>query len=101
MKLNTQGREYFGLDLTTSPATQPTDWEASFDEGATWHTAIDLFRDGVHWSAWLVQGVNAPTPYPVPAPSTLTHSVTPRVRLINNPEVIVRDMDDFKIYIDA
>lgn len=84
MKLSSYGREYYELTITTSPATIPTDWEASFDGGATWITALNVSGN----SAWLVRGTNAPAGAAV---AIITASLNPKVRLTLSPEIIVRD----------
>jgi hypothetical protein len=35
VNLDRHGREYYQLGITTDPATTPTQWQASFDSGAT------------------------------------------------------------------
>ena len=84
MNLDRHGREYYKLTITTDPATTPTEWEASFDGGSTWVGATDVDGD----ASWLVEGPDAPPPVvgKVLAPGP----VHPRVRLIEDPEVIVR-----------
>lgn len=84
MDLNRFAREFYSLDVTTTPATTPTDWSASFDAGKTWTPAIDV--DG--HSAWLVAGRLAD---PTGAVATLRSGINPLVRLISNPEIVVRD----------
>jgi hypothetical protein len=71
VRLDRHGREYYKPGVTTDPAVDPTDWEASFDGGETWVAAID-------------DGGQA-------AVAVITRSVTPKVRLLDNPEIVVRD----------
>lgn len=84
MRLDRHGREYYKPGVTTDPAVDPTDWEASFDGGETWVAAID---DGGQ-AAWLVAGPDAAAGTAV---AVITRSVTPKVRLLDNPEIVVRD----------
>lgn len=83
MILSPAGREYYALTITTTPATQPTDWEASFDGGTTWVAALNVSGN----SAWLVRGTNAAAGSAV---AVLTTSISPLVRLTANPELVVR-----------
>lgn len=83
MELSRFAREFYGLEVTTTPATTATDWSASFDGGKTWTPAIDV--DG--HSGWLVAGRQAD---PTGAAARLSSGVTPLVRLIANPEIVVR-----------
>lgn len=84
MRLHPLGVEYYKLTIATDPATSTTDWEASFDSGETWTAATDV--DGA--SAWLVAGHDAESPDP--SAIVLPTSARPLVRLIDNPEVVVR-----------
>lgn len=89
MILSPQGREYYALTITTTPATQPTDWAASFDHGATWVTATAV--DGN--SAWLVAGASAD-----PTGAVVVRTKTsPLVRLLDNPEIVVRSAPTIEI----
>lgn len=104
MKLPSTGREYYALEITTSPAVAA--WEASFDGGATWVAgALDLV--GNLWR-WLVAGPDFDPSEPgvVEADYTIVTAETstccqatcsertphrhPFVRAIDTPEVIVR-----------
>lgn len=87
MDLSRHGREDYTLEITTDPVTAPTDWEASFDGGRTWHTAVE---DDDGFSAWLVAGRQAPDTVGDPGVELGTDS-EPVVRLIDDPEVIIRD----------
>lgn len=85
MKLDPAGCEWYKLEITTDPATIPTDWEASIDGGTTYETAVDVGGD----PAWLTAGpdyVPGPTPTFVVTASR-THV---KVRLIDNPETVIR-----------
>lgn len=83
MILSTFGREYYALTITTTPVTQPTDWEASFDGGTTWVGASNVNGN----SAWLVRGTSAAAGSAV---AVISRSVSPLVRLTTNPELVVR-----------
>lgn len=83
MILSTYGREYYAVAITTLPATDPTDWEASFDGGATFFDATSVNGN----SAWLVAGPSADA---TGAVAVLTRPIVPKVRLIADPEVVVR-----------
>lgn len=86
MILDSYGREYYAMTITTVPATTPTQWEASFDGGSTWITAI-VHPTTATASAWLVRGVNAAAGTSV---ATITTSLAPKVRLTSSPELVVR-----------
>lgn len=84
MKLHTQACEYYRLDITTEPAVLAGNWQLSLDRGDTWIGATVV--DGL--SAWLLAGPdyeggeNA-----IPITKGL---IRPLLRLIDNPETIVR-----------
>lgn len=90
MILNPRGREYYALQITTTPATTATDWSASFDGGSTWSVAVNVSG----YSAWLVAGSLAALGTAV---ATVSSSVTPLVRLTANPEIVVRDAPKIQI----
>lgn len=83
MNLNRRAREFYALEITTVPPVAGP-WEASFDRGATWEVATDV--DGV--PSWLVAGPDAA---PGEAVHVVTTAVTPLVRAVENPEVVVRN----------
>lgn len=86
MNLSRLGREYFRITVATDPAV--TGWEASFDGGVTWTSGTPI--TGVDGGfQWLVQG---PDVDPTDATAlTLSGSVAPLLRAVDNPEVLVRD----------
>lgn len=84
MNLHRNGREYYALTITTTPTTTPTEWEASFDRGTTWIPAANVAGN----SAWLLAGGSAD---PTDAVAVVSRRVTPLVRLIDAPEIVVRD----------
>jgi hypothetical protein len=84
MILHRNGREYYALDITTTPSTVPTDWQASFDGGSTWVAALNVSGH----PAWLLAGASADIGTSV---AVLSGRVRPQVRLIAAPEIVVRD----------
>jgi hypothetical protein len=91
MQLSRFGREYYELQIATTSNTGspiPADgWEASFDRGVTWIAATVVTHDAADWSAWLVAGVDAEEGSAV---AVLSASVSPLVRAVDNPEIVVR-----------
>lgn len=86
MKLHPTGVEYYALTITSEPELTATDWQASFDGGTTWSTAVDV--DGR--SAWLLAGAEVASP-PADAIVMALGTTYPVVRCVDAPEVIVRD----------
>lgn len=85
MNMDRHGREFYGLGITTEPAVSA--WEASFDGEATW--VAGTTTDGV--TRWLVAGPDYDDTVGAPATATvLTGSVLPKIRAVDNPEVIIR-----------
>jgi hypothetical protein len=84
MHLRPDAREWYALEITTTPAV--TAWEASFDNGTTWAASTAVGTDG--FSRWLVAGPNAD---PTGAKVLPLGRTVPLVRATQNPEVIVRD----------
>lgn len=85
MKIDSAACEYYKLAIDTTPATAPTDWEASIDDGTTYVAATEVDDK----SAWLVAGPDyegGSTPDFVTANS----SESVKVRLIDNPETVIR-----------
>ena len=76
--------EWMKLSITTEPATTPTDWEASIDEGTTWVSAQDV--GGL--SGWLVAGPDY-AGVSTPDFTTALGVVKVKVRLIDLPETII------------
>ncbi len=85
MELTRWGKEWYALEIATEP---PVDaWEASFDDGETWHGSTEVGTDG--WSNWLVAGTEAD---PAEAVAILPRGRTkPKIRGVDNPEIIVRE----------
>jgi hypothetical protein len=86
MILKRAGREYYSLELTTTPAV--SGWDASFDAGTTWQTGIPATVDGAACQQWLLAGPDAALGTAV---KQLTDSVTPLLRATSSPEIIIRD----------
>ena len=84
MRLNRQGREFYTLAITTSPAVAAA-WEASFDSGRTWTTGVETV-DG--WR-WLVRGPDCPDDPAVPS-AVVSRTINPLVRAADHPELVVR-----------
>lgn len=91
MQLNPHSRELYDPRPATEPAVDADDWEASFDNGVTWHAAVVL--DG--FPTWLVAGANADRGAAV---DVITERTLPLVRAISNPEVIARRAPEITIY---
>lgn len=88
MKLDPQGREFYTLTITTSP-TAVGGWEASFDNGATWHAGEEHDTLDDTWQ-WLVAGAGVAQGSAV---AVISGHVQPKVRLTDNPEIVVRHRD--------
>ena len=92
MELNRVGKEYYTLELAATeidgtPVVNPT-YAASFDEGATWENGTKDSATG--WWQWLVAG---PLADPAGAVAVIAGPwCNPIVRLVDNPEVVARDM---------
>ena len=84
MKLNPRAREWYALEITTSPAV--TSWDASFDGGTTWQSSTAVGTDG--YFRWLVAGPQAD---PTGATVLKAGRTLPEVRATENPEIVVRD----------
>jgi len=85
MRLDPQARRYYRLEVTTEPFEVPaTEWEASFDGGATWLPATEV--DGL--PAWLIAG-----PYADPggAVAVVVKNVRPKIRVVADPEVEIEN----------
>lgn len=91
MQLKNSGREYYELTITTDVASIPTDWSASFDNGSTWFTAVNVGGK----SAWLLAGPAAAIGTAV---FQLSKSVVPLVRLTANPEIIIRNAPEITLF---
>ena len=82
MILHRHAREFYTLTITTDPPITGG-WEASFDAGQTW---VPGEPAGASWR-WLLAGTQAPTDQPC---TIVTRSVSPLVRAIDHPEIVVR-----------
>lgn len=84
MKLSPHACEYYRLRIDSTPSVSSSAWELSVDGGETWHTGAVV--EGL--PAWLVCGPDYDGPEPaITVSSTLSR---PLIRLIDNPETIVR-----------
>lgn len=81
MNLNKLAREFYAPTIITEPPVAA--WSASFDDGATWVEG-ELVSDQ---HRWLVAGPAADPGTATVVPAT----VTPLLRAVDNPEIIVRD----------
>lgn len=98
MKLHRQERRYFAPTLSvidyngTPVVVPPTSWQASFDKGLTWITAVE-HPDLTGQPAWLLRGPNFPGPGD--SSTTITGTITipgytgPLVRLVDTPETAI------------
>lgn len=98
MELNPFSRKLYTVELAVTnvagdaiPDAGP--WEASFDGGVTWTTAVEV-ADHTGWWEWLVAGPKVTEALPVGATlaATLTETVQPIGRLVDNPEVVAEHM---------
>ena len=68
-----------------------TGWEASFDQGATWHAS----RDADGRAGWLIQGADYPGPGDsdsgITSDTIITSTVRVLVRLRDTPETLIDD----------
>lgn len=83
MKLNPTAKEWYALEITTTPAV--AGWSASFDGGTTYLASTTVGTDG--YFRWLVAGPDADPSGATVLPLGRTH---PLIRATDNPEVIVR-----------
>lgn len=91
MQLTAHGRKYYRVTAVTVP--QLTDWEASFDGGATWHLgAVDsrATPEANTWE-WLVAGELAD---PTDAVAVITSSLIPDIRAVDSPEIVAPGRDE-------
>jgi hypothetical protein len=86
MLLSPSGAEDYDLTIKTTP--QLTAWEASFDDGATWHAASTDVADNTHYY-WNVKGPLC-TDVGAAAAFLVAIGIQPLVRSIQAPHVYVR-----------
>jgi hypothetical protein len=84
MILDLAACEWFKLSIVTEPATTPTDWEASVDDGVTWEQAQAV--DAV--SGWLIAGP-AYTGGASPDFTVAAGDTRVKVRLVAAPETVI------------
>lgn len=94
MELSRHGREYYAIRVTTDPAISAASWEASFDQGETWHAATVQSDVTGDWSAWLIAGNEAD---PGDAVAVLASSRTPMIRAVDSPEILTRTAPGVRI----
>lgn len=92
MKLNRTERDYYAIQMTTTPPLDGT-LEASFDEGKTWVAGV-LDSEAV-WTTWLVAGPNydasAHGQDPADTQAVITKNTVPIIRLKDNPVLLVEN----------
>lgn len=90
MELSNHGREFYALQITTTASDGDpiplSGWEASFDRGTTWVATVVRDLGGEDWATWLIAGVDAEEGNAV---AVIARSMTPLVRAIDNPEILV------------
>jgi len=87
--LSRLGREYYKVEIVTVP--QLANWEISFDRGDTW-TPMS-YDTGTNVVSVLVSGPDfVPPGGDIIVSSSITASVMPYIRAVDNPEVIVRTL---------
>lgn len=84
MKLDRQGREFYVLNITTTPPVAAP-WEASFDSGKSWVPGVETV-DG--WR-WLVRGPDCPNDPNIPS-AVVAGTVNPMIRAYDHPELVIR-----------
>lgn len=89
MQLNPWGRELYDPRPATAPAVG--DWEATFDEGATWHEATLVEGH----PTWLLAG---PRVEVGDAVAVITGRTQPILRSVSNPELIARRAPEVTLY---
>lgn len=85
MKLDRNARDNYEVTITTNP--EVTGWEASFDGGTTWAAGTVHPVTADTW-VWLVAGPNVTQDTAV---AVITRRLTPKVRAIENPLIVVYD----------
>lgn len=83
MKLDRAAREWYTLEITTTPAV--ASWECSFNGGTSYVASTTVGSDG--FFRWLVAGPDATPGTATVLPLGRTHPV---IRATDNPEIIVR-----------
>lgn len=96
-RLNRRGREHYDQQIITEPPVAA--WEASFDDGATWHLGQALVGDPEPgWHRWLVAGDLAdPGASVAQLTPTGRTDLQPLARAIANPEIVVRDLEPIRV----
>lgn len=92
-ELNRHAREPYDQYLETTPPVVA--WEASFDQGTTWHAATSLAPTEPGWYRWLIAGARADQGTAVAQLSVGDHQ--PLVRAIANPDIVVREVEPIRV----
>ena len=90
MELNRQAREFYELQITTSPPV--ASWEASFDGGLTWEVGEPLGGDTFRWK------LAGPAIAIGDAVATIDTVCVPQVRASSNAEVIIREAPSIQVW---
>lgn len=108
MLLKRAGREFYEFLATayynTGELVPPAVWEASFDHGETWHAAQVVTHvapdlPAGEFSAWLVAGpAFVPPEDDEEEAFVIARNLVPQIRLIDDPEHIIRDADSIQLY---
>lgn len=85
MDLRSDSREFYRLEIATTPAVDA--WELSVDGGTTW-LAGEVDPDDADITRWLLAGANVAQGTAV---AVITASLAPRIRAVDNPEIIIRN----------
>lgn len=88
MKLSEHGREFYTATITSSPAVTGA-WEATFDDGTTWHEGEEHPTLADTWR-WLLAGASAD---PTGAVAVINRSLQPTLRAVDSPEIVARRAD--------
>lgn len=96
-RLSRHAREPYDQQILTEPAV--TGWEASFDDGATWHLGEVLVDDPEPgWVRWLIAGDLAdPGASVAQLTPTGREDLQPLARAVTNPAIIVRDLEPIRV----
>lgn len=92
-ELNRHAREPYDLYLETNPPV--VEWEASFDNGETWHAGTSLAATEPGWYRWLIAGARAEKGTAVAQLTVGPHQ--PLVRTIANPDIVVRQVEPIEV----
>lgn len=94
VRIPAAGREYLTWDLTGLPAGVTSGLDVTFDDGATWHPAEIVDGD----ARLLVAGPDATGNPPGTVALTTTGRLRPQMRLVDNPEIVIRGAGIVDVY---